>query len=553
MTEPFLRIPPFPGHRAGPLAVASDGNSIAGSEAIMLIELLRKHRVGGTFWAGQPQLPDGRDLLLVPETIEQCREMLEGAEAEGRVGQCVLLNAAGTSGGMLPANIPTIEAPADPWHLASVAAELWAGADHEIALVAALAGRPLRLFGGDGFSGCNEGDDGLTRTIADALGVQHSYRCPFTGNALSPLDAVKLLASWRKLIDRNRRIAGVAGVAVWKRPTVDPLLWNGSELPHHVRHVPEAAQPSSNLVLWKSRTGVSLLDRLERSPLKLVEIEDGMIRGPGLGANCVPPLSIVMDERGIYFDPSASSDLEETLRTFEFDADLIERAARLRDRIVETGISKYGIASKLRPAGASSRRRVLVVGQVEDDRSVLSGGGGQTNLELLARARALEPDAWIIYRPHPDVEAGHRKGHVAEKIALHHADEIDRESAIAALIDDVDAVHCITSLAGFEALMRGKPVTTHGVPFYAGWGLTNDLADIPARRNRKRTLDELVAATLILYPRYLDPVTRLPCPPEILVERIARGEAAVAAPLSAVRRLQGKLRLALRGLQRNAA
>jgi capsule polysaccharide export protein KpsC/LpsZ len=30
-----------------------------------------------------------------------------------------------------------------------------------------------------------------------------------------------------------------------------------------------------------------------------------------------------------------------------------------------------------------------------------------------------------------------------------------------------------------------------------------------------------VAASLILYPRYLDPVTRLECPPEVLVERLA--------------------------------
>jgi capsular polysaccharide export protein len=38
------------------------------------------------------------------------------------------------------------------------------------------------------------------------------------------------------------------------------------------------------------------------------------------------------------------------------------------------------------------------------------------------------------------------------------------------------------------------------------------------------TLDELVAAALILYPRYLDPATGSLCGPELLIERL--GEAA---------------------------
>jgi capsular polysaccharide export protein len=89
----------------------------------------------------------------------------------------------------------------------------------------------------------------------------------------------------------------------------------------------------------------------------------------------------------------------------------------------------------------------------------------------------------------------------------------------------VDAVHVLTSLAGFEALLRGRAVTCHGTPFYAGWGLTRDLAPVPARRGRALTLDALVAGVLILYPRYLDPVSGLPCPPEVLVERMARAQA----------------------------
>ena len=552
MAEAFLRIPPFPGHRSRPLAVGSDSVAFELTSSSKLIELLRQHRVGGSFWARQPRLQDGRDLLLAPETVEQCGEMLAKAASEGLIDRCIVLKPAASTSGW-PTDIPAIEGPADPWHLAETTAETWAGANHESGLVAALAARPTRLFGSGRFSGCNEGDDALAGKVADLLGKNILYRNPFTGEAITPLDAAGLLSSWRTLIDGNRNIVGVAGVAVWKRPTVDPLLWNGSDAPRHIRQLPEGASPSARVAVWKSRTSATLLNRLDRSPVELVEVEDGMIRGPGLGANCIPPLSIIVDYRGVYFDPSAPSDLEEILQSAEIDPGLVERAARLRKRIVATGVSKYGIATRHPSGSGRGRRQILVVGQVEDDRSVTTGGAGQTNLELLARARALEPDAWLIYRPHPDVEAGHRKGQVPDEIVRQHADEIDRKSSIAALIDSTDGLHCITSLAGFEALMRGKPVTTHGVPFYAGWGLTNDLADVPARRSRNRTLDELVAATLILYPRYLDPVTRLPCPAEILVERIASGDASVAAPLSGVRRLQGKLKLALRGLHRNAA
>jgi capsular polysaccharide export protein len=282
--------------------------------------------------------------------------------------------------------------------------------------------------------------------------------------------------------------------------------------------------------------------------VQIAEIEDGMIRGPGLGANCVPPLSIVVDDQGIYFDPSQASDLETMLESEDFDGELIERAAKLRALINSSGISKYGGPSPEVKRG-SAERRILVVGQVEDDRSILQGGAGQTNLELVQRARSLEPDAWLIYRPHPDVEAGHRKGHVPDEHVLRHADEIDRGSSVISLVEAVDGIHCITSLAGFEALLRGKSVTTHGVPFYAGWGLTHDLAVVPPRRTRRRSLDELVAATLILYPRYFDPVTRLPCPPETLVKRIANGEGKISAPWSKIRILQGKLNLVLRRLK----
>jgi capsular polysaccharide export protein len=186
-----------------------------------------------------------------------------------------------------------------------------------------------------------------------------------------------------------------------------------------------------------------------------------------------------------------------------------------------------------------------VVGQVEDDRSVQFGSENvKSNLELLRRVRALHPDAYLVYRPHPDVEAGHRTGAIAPRIALDIADAIEPARPISALIAMVDEVHVMTSLAGFEALMHGKPVTIHGMPFYAGWGLTTDLAPVPDRRHRTRSLDELTAAVLLLYPRYLDPVTNLPCTAEILIMRLLAGVRRENGAVVILRRFWGWLKRA---------
>jgi len=122
--------------------------------------------------------------------------------------------------------------------------------------------------------------------------------------------------------------------------------------------------------------------------------------------------------------------------------------------------------------------------------------------------------------------------------------ETDPASPISALIAMVDAVHVMTSLAGFEALMHGKAVTTHGMPFFAGWGLTRDLGDVPIRRNRTRSLDELTAAILLLYPRYLDPVTNLPCTAEILTMRLISGVRRENGAVVNLRRFWGWLKRA---------
>jgi capsular polysaccharide export protein len=301
------------------------------------------------------------------------------------------------------------------------------------------------------------------------------------------------------------------------------------------------------VAIWRARASSRLLRELERRKASLVEVEDGFIRSAGLGADCVPPLSIVVDRLGAHFDPERPSELEQLLQQGEFPPPLVNRARRLRHAIVASGLSKYAAGGKPVHRRHPSRTHILVPGQVEDDRAVVSGGAGlSSNLELLRRVRVSCPDDYIIYKPHPDVEAGHRSGAVADERCLEFADEIVRSEPISALLDLADEVHVNTSLAGFEALLRRKKVTTHGVPFYAGWGLTHDLGPVPTRRTAKRTLDELVAATLLLYPRYVDPLTLLPCPAEVVVDRLAEGRTeGMGGLVVRLRRMQGRVRRSL--------
>ena len=225
---------------------------------------------------------------------------------------------------------------------------------------------------------------------------------------------------------------------------------------------------------------------------------------------------------GIHYDPRWPSDLEQLLDAHPFGDRLLLRSAALIQTLIRNGITKYGAEPGSAIDLPRTRHRVLVIGQVEDDLSVRQGGAGIAgNLDLLRRVRAAEPDGFIVYKPHPDVAAGLRKGRIPDHDALRLADRIVTGGDLAPLLMQIDAVHVLTSLAGFEALLRGCEVSVHGQPFYAGWGLTTDLAPPLAypRRRRRLTLEQLVAGALILYPRYLDPVTALPCPPEVLVAR----------------------------------
>ena len=427
----------------------------------------------------------------------------------------------------------------DPW---TVDAPGIAAPDDDAAIVGWLSGRSVLDRAGQAFPGETIRAAALCRIGAAA------YRDPFAAHSIDAIEAVRILGRWRRTIDANRGIEDAVGMAAWKREAIGQFLWSGGAATRFLSAAAALDRPGA-VAYWPSRVPGGFVAAAAARDIPLVSIEDGFLRSNGLGAECRPPLSVIVDPTGgLYFDPERASALETILATHQFDDALLARAAALRTAIVAARLGKYGPDRGVAPAIRlpADRRIVLAVGQVEGDLSVLRGGAGVTdNAAFLSRVRAAEPDAAIVYRPHPDVAAGLRRGRLADPVAAGLCDHMVIGGSLLVLIERVDGVHVLSSLTGFEALLRGRDVTVHGQPFYAGWGLTRDLAEQPARRGRVLTLDALIAGALILAPRYRDPVTELPCEVETLVARLADAPVPGTTLVTGFRRAFGATRRTL--------
>ncbi len=410
--------------------------------------------------------------------------------------------------------------PVSPWTLFEGAVGVYT-VSSQMGFEAIFAGHKPRVFGQPFYAGWGLTEDEipvqrrqrrLTRAqlFAAAMILYPTWYDPYRDRLGSFETAVTSLAAQARAWREDHAGWDAWGMRLWKRRPLQQFF--GQPTPIRFRKgPPEAPAPPRRAMVWASKA--------DTAPRDAFQVEDGFLRSRGLGAELVPPLSLVCDNLGIYYDPEGPSRLEKWIgKRAVLRSDQHVRARALIETLTGAGLSKYnlgGAAPELPPG-----RRILVPGQVEDDASILTGTSGvRTNAALLAAARAANPDAVILYKPHPDVEAGLRKGATDAghaDLVLHNADPM-------ALLGQVDAVWTMTSLLGFEALLRRVPVVTLGAPFYAGWGLTEDHGDVPPRRRARVTLEGLVHAALIDYPRYRDPVSGLPCPVEVVVERLATG------------------------------
>lgn len=376
----------------------------------------------------------------------------------------------------------------------------------QIGFEALIWGKPVRCFGMPFYAGYGLTTDELPaperRVTASLQQLAHAalceYSCYYDPQSGGPSDVETIIAriglQRRSFCETSGRTYAL-GFSRWKRPFLRRFL---PEADIAFVTTASAVPQGATVAIWGSRQ----IDDLPKDA-KILRIEDGFLRSSGLGAALIAPLSWVIDDQGIYYDPRTPSRLETLLQAHTFAPSDLERATQLVRRIRSHAISKYNLGGKRWTRPATQDHVILVPGQVEADASIRFGAPQvATNHDLLRAVRSENPDAYIVYKPHPDVVAGLRRAGKSEMAAAECCDEIATDVDITTMWDQIDAVHTMTSLAGFEALLRDLDVTCYGQPFYAGWGLTNDIVPLPRRRT-KLTLEELVAGALIAYPRYV--------------------------------------------------
>jgi capsular polysaccharide export protein len=400
----------------------------------------------------------------------------------------------------------------------------------QLGFEALLWGKPVRTFGMPFYAGWGLTADTLPaprrrfrvalEDLAHAALVEYSrYRNPETGQGCQVEEILNWLILQRRTRARFPVTLYACGFSPRKRRFVRDFL-QGSTV-HFVRNARRLPHDAP-LVVWGSRQPSPAASAPSRSDPQrsVIRVEDGFLRSVGLGAALVRPLSWAFDCRGIHYDAAVPSELECLLQNMKCDPELLARARQLRHAIVTGGFTKYNVGSQpwKRPPGVD--KVILAPGQVEGDASLRYGAPGiRTNLGLLRAVRAANPDAYLVYKPHPDVFAGLRAQGKGEEETLAWCDEQVPGAPMGQLLLDVDEVHVLTSLAGFEALLRGKSVTCYGQPFYAGWGLTRDLMSVP-RRTRELSLDEMLAIALIVYPTYISRSTGQFTTPERVLEEL---------------------------------
>ncbi|MDF1873571.1 capsular polysaccharide biosynthesis protein [Vannielia sp.] len=421
--------------------------------------------------------------------------------------------------------------PVSPWALLEGAIAVYT-VSSGMGFEAIIAGHRPRVFGQPFYGGwgltqdeapCPRRERKLTRAqlFAAAMILYPVWYDPWRDRLASLEEVMDGLAARARAWREDRAGAVAYGMRLWKRRPLQDFF--GGEKPLIFCDKPEkaaekAAAMGAPVIAWSSKVDEALEAATARAHVDLFRVEDGFLRSRGLGADLIAPLSLVRDDLGIYYDPTAPSRLERLISAAAARPEH-PRAETLIARLKASGLSKYNVGDTALPE-LPKGRRILVPGQVEDDASILRGTGEiSSNQGLLQAVRDAEPEAVILYKPHPDVEAGLRKGAVDEGLA----DMVLRGVDPAALLMRVDAVWTMTSGLGFEALLRSVPVVTLGAPFYAGWGLSDDRGSPPERRSARPTLEALVQAVLIDYPRYHDPVTGTPCPVEVVLERLENG------------------------------
>ena len=223
------------------------------------------------------------------------------------------------------------------------------------------------------------------------------------------------------------------------------------------------------IYIWGYKAPDYFIEYVREQNLDIFFLEDGFIRsGPDYDSG-TPPLSIVMDSQAPCFDTTRPNDLTDLIANFDFGQDSYNEvlAQEMLNYYVSHRVSKYNHQPYMDVVpiyGIKNKKRILVLGQVPYDDSLKYGGGiGITLLDVVNKAIDENPEAQIIVKPHPmTLDNSSIVSTLTELDCLILTQSIHLVDAL----ETIDHVYTITSLGGFEALLRGKKVTVLGRPFY---------------------------------------------------------------------------------------
>ncbi len=510
--------------------------------AASCIELIQKHQLSKYNNAPEIALDSAkkRRILLVDQTAndlsilggmaseQSFTQMLEDALAETDAEILIKTHPDVLTGkkqgylahrGLTP-DIQLIAEYCNPVSLINQVDEVWC-VTSQMGFEACMAGKKVRCYGMPFYAGWGLTEDqqtlerrntkrSLEEIFAAAYLLYSTYFDPDTGATCELETIIDHIVRQKQYWRQNRGQFICLGFDQWKHSYVrDYLRSDQNSVRFKSRLTPADIEHNVLLLVWGNNADSESVELAQNNGLEIATMEDGFIRSVHLGKYGTAPRSLVIDHGGIYFDPESGSDLESILATADF-SELEQRQAReLIDTIVNGGLSKYNVGDikPVKTNKSASQKLILVPGQVGIDASIARGCDRvATNMALLEETRRLNPDAYILFKPHPDIVSGNIRetGNYQD-----FADQIEPYAHIHACLGIADEVHTMTSLVGFEALLRGIPTTTYGRPFYAGWGLTRDLSTrTMPNRGRPLTLEQLVAGVYLRYPRYINPDTR---------------------------------------------
>lgn len=277
--------------------------------------------------------------------------------------------------------------------------------------------------------------------------------------------------------------------------------------------------PSKNAIFYgwgRKPSGQQAVELASKFKGKFKLLEDGFIRSVGLGVEGAKLLSVVEDDAGIYYDATQPSQLERILATSEFSTKIICEARWCIDFIVSHHICKYNNAldittTQVQKYELQNNSNILIIAQTHGDASLEYGLANQfSTLDMINAAINENPNSNILLKIHPDVLSGKKKSDIDITNLPSQIKIISENINPISLLKHITKVYTKTSAMGFEALMCGCECVCFGVPFYAGWGLSDDRAQIPSRRNKALSLEQLFAGAYLLYAKYIDPYSGAP-------------------------------------------